>query len=58
MVSFILTNCSYSSYGIRAYDKATATKWNGREAASLIEPHASRIISETGNVIDARFLAC
>ncbi|KAL0735210.1 hypothetical protein Bca4012_011420 [Brassica carinata] len=40
--------------GRMAYDKATATKWNGREAASLIEPHASRIIPEAGNVIDAR----
>ncbi|CAF2335632.1 BnaA10g12950D [Brassica napus] len=36
--------------GNMAYDKATATKWNGREAASLIEPHASRIIPETANV--------
>ncbi|KAJ0266675.1 AP2-like ethylene-responsive transcription factor TOE2 [Hirschfeldia incana] len=35
--------------GSMAYDKATATKWNGREAASLIEPHASRIIPEAAN---------
>lgn len=35
--------------GNMVYDKATATKWNGREAASLIEPHASRIIPEAAN---------
>ncbi|CAH8323455.1 unnamed protein product [Eruca vesicaria subsp. sativa] len=35
--------------GSMAYDKATALKWNGREAASLIEPHSSRIIPETAN---------
>ncbi|CAN6863004.1 unnamed protein product [Brassica oleracea] len=32
-----------------AYDKAIATKWNGREAASLIEPHAPRIIPAAAN---------
>ncbi|KAF8102389.1 hypothetical protein N665_0198s0095 [Sinapis alba] len=35
--------------GSMAYDKATAPKWNGREAASLIEPHASRMIPEAAN---------
>ncbi|XP_020874056.1 AP2-like ethylene-responsive transcription factor TOE2 isoform X3 [Arabidopsis lyrata subsp. lyrata] len=37
------------SYVIRASDKA-AIQWNGREAASLIEPHASRMIPEAANV--------
>jgi hypothetical protein len=45
-----MTNCS-DSYGIRGCDKA-AVQWKGREAASLIEPHASRMIPEAGNVID------
>ncbi|KAG2311064.1 hypothetical protein Bca52824_022621 [Brassica carinata] len=36
--------------GNMAYDKATATKWSGREVASLIEPHASRMIPEAANV--------
>lgn len=53
---FCNTNCS-ESYGIRACDKA-AIKWNGREAASLIEPHASRMIPEAGNVVNAWFRAC
>nr|VDD32805.1 unnamed protein product [Brassica oleracea] len=35
--------------GNMAYDKAIATKWNGREAASLIEPHAPRIIPAAAN---------
>ncbi|KAJ0245905.1 AP2-like ethylene-responsive transcription factor TOE2 [Hirschfeldia incana] len=35
--------------GTMAYDKA-ATKWSGREVASLIEPHASRMIPEAANV--------
>ncbi|KAL1208572.1 AP2-like ethylene-responsive transcription factor TOE2 [Cardamine amara subsp. amara] len=36
-------------HGNMACDKA-ATKWNGREAASFIEPHASRMIPEAANV--------
>ncbi|CAH8296876.1 unnamed protein product [Eruca vesicaria subsp. sativa] len=35
--------------GHMAYNKA-ATKWSGREVASLIEPHASRMIPESANV--------
>ncbi|CAH8296688.1 unnamed protein product [Eruca vesicaria subsp. sativa] len=35
--------------GNMAYNK-TATKWSGREVASLIEPHASRMIPESANV--------
>ncbi|CAL9244332.1 unnamed protein product [Arabidopsis halleri] len=35
--------------GNMACDKA-AIQWNGREAASLIEPHASRMIPEAANV--------
>ncbi|ESQ42332.1 hypothetical protein EUTSA_v10013367mg [Eutrema salsugineum] len=36
-------------HGNMACDKA-AIKWNGREAASLIEPHASRMTPEAANV--------
>ncbi|CAA7032118.1 unnamed protein product [Microthlaspi erraticum] len=36
-------------HGNMACDKA-AIQWNGREAASLIEPHASRMIPEAANV--------
>ncbi|XP_020874058.1 AP2-like ethylene-responsive transcription factor TOE2 isoform X4 [Arabidopsis lyrata subsp. lyrata] len=36
-------------HGNMASDKA-AIQWNGREAASLIEPHASRMIPEAANV--------
>uniref|UniRef100_A0A1J3D1V3 AP2-like ethylene-responsive transcription factor TOE2 n=1 Tax=Noccaea caerulescens TaxID=107243 RepID=A0A1J3D1V3_NOCCA len=35
-------------HGNMACDKA-AIQWNGREAASLIEPHASRMIPEAAN---------
>ncbi|VVB16674.1 unnamed protein product [Arabis nemorensis] len=36
-------------HGNMACDKAAIT-WNGREAASLIEPHTSRMIPEAANV--------
>ncbi|CAH2069364.1 unnamed protein product [Thlaspi arvense] len=36
-------------HGNMACDKA-AIKWNGRKAASFIEPHASRMIPEAANV--------